>query len=173
MWLAIAAAVIPLLAVPLWLMKTAVIAVALMMAGTTYSIIHQSDSRTETAQAEQKHIAAGFHSQTVSAEADESVDVKAESDQSTEGAPNRSSDVHGSRQDEQERNPQSSQEPEELTEDELKRQFFNTKDKPASDQGNTDKTQTEDSGPVNVTDPNSDRFIAVNTYKSRSNRLRS
>lgn len=141
-WLAIAVAVLPLLAIPIWLMKTAIISTALVIAGTTYSLMHQFElTKSSAKETSSRHISAGFHSQTVSAEADETTEVKDESGTDTEDP---SADTESKRS-----ASEATGETEVLDE------------------------QERDDTPINVTDPNSDRFIAVNTYKSRSDRLRS
>lgn len=111
MWMAIATAVIPLLALPIWLMKTVIILAATIIAGITYSLLHQSKTAVS--------------------------DLEISTPDDTSSAQEGDNDNVGEE---------------------------------GSESADTEAQERRE--PVDITDPDTDRFIAQNTYKSRTDRLR-
>jgi hypothetical protein len=105
-WLALFTATLPLLALPLWLMKTAIISLALIMAGIVYSLLRQS--RTAVS----------------------GLKISTPKDKPTS--------------------------------------------QPKADRGKQppEKESDSDKEPLDVTNPEADRFVATNTFKNRQDRLR-
>lgn len=148
MWLAVFTAIVPVLAIPVNLIKIIVVAAAIVMAGIAYSLNHKSGQssaskkkpRTTRPETPQKKQTAPVASRESNADED-------------------AEDV-----------------PKELTEDDIKKQFFRTgntkRDESSSSDAKEGQKSQKDDTPINVTDPNSDRFIAVNTYKNRAKHLR-
>lgn len=153
MWIAVFTAIVPVLAIPTAVIRAVVVAAAIVMAGIAYSLRRQPKNTSTAPRLPERDKPKSPDSPQPETE--------------TGITPNQS-----------EKEPEAEPtEPKELTEEDLKRQFFNTSpknEKSASkieNSGKDTKNQSSDK-PINVTDPNSDRFVAVNTYKSRSQQLR-
>jgi|AntRauTorcE11897_2_1112592.scaffolds.fasta_scaffold10967_3 hypothetical protein len=154
MWVAVFTAFVPLLAIPTILTKIIIITASIVMAGIAYSLVHRAKISSDD----------NGRSKRASRLAPASNDPTPKPTIKTKPAKQKSVD----------KKPDDEAEPEELTEEEIKKQFFNissTKSKEEKEEKKKDVNKKDDT-PVNVTDPNSDRFIAMNTYKSRVNRMR-
>lgn len=152
MWIAVFTAFVPLLAIPVTLMKVILVASAIVMAGIAYSLIHKSKKSSGN---DDKSFSAARQ-----VPKDNTPDPKPTS---TEKPKTPKVEEESEEDDESEK---------ELTEEEIKKQFFNISSNSQKDVEKKKEVKDKKKNPVNVTDPNSDRFIAVNTYKSRTRRLR-
>jgi hypothetical protein len=146
MWLAVFMAIVPLLAIPVTLIKTIVVVTAIIMAGITYSLIHRPDSTPP-----------------------EQPRLRASGKDDSKPTPQRTSTESVTPASKPKPDTDSAKKSEELTEEDIKKQFFRTGTKDEQDSRASKKKA--DAPKHNVTDPNSDRFIAVNTYKNRIRRL--